>query len=168
MPDAPASPLTRDDLIAWFAAGSKPPEAWRIGTEHEKFPFHLDSLRSLSYDGEPGIRGFLEELAGRYGWKPVYEGDNLISLTHDGASVTLEPGGQLELSGAPLETVHDTCREVHDHLRQVKAVGAELSVGMLGLGFQPKWRREDLHWMPKDRYRIMRAYMPTRGSLGLD
>jgi len=168
VPDSARPPLSRDDLAAWFAAGGKPAERWRIGTEHEKFPFHLDDLRPLAYDGEPGIRTLLEELAGRYGWHPVREDGNLVALEQDGASITLEPGGQFELSGAPLETVHDTCREVNVHLRQVKAIGTDLEVGMLGLGFQPKWRREDMCWMPKSRYRIMREYMPTRGSVGLD
>jgi glutamate--cysteine ligase len=104
----------------------------------------------------------------RFGWQPVHEAGNVISLTLDGASITLEPGGQFELSGAPLHTLHQTCAEVHNHLVQVKAVAREMDVGFLGLGFDPKWRREDVPVMPKGRYRLMLDYMPTKGGLGQD
>jgi glutamate--cysteine ligase len=104
----------------------------------------------------------------RFNWQRVFEGDKLIALTRDNASVTLEPAGQLELSGAPLETIHGTCCEVEKHLREVKTVADELGLGFLGMGFQPKWRRDDMPWMPKGRYAIMRRYMPLVGSLGLD
>jgi glutamate--cysteine ligase len=161
-------PVTRKtQLIEYMAAGNKPPEQWRVGTEHEKFAFRCDDLRPLPYDGERGIRAVLEGLQA-FGWKPVGEGGNVIALTKDGAGVTLEPGGQLELSGKPLETLHQTCREVNEHLHQVKQVAAGLNVAFLGLGFNPKWRREDIPWMPKGRYGIMRRYMPKKGTLGLD
>ncbi|WP_374604700.1 glutamate--cysteine ligase [Arenimonas sp.] len=154
-------------LVDYLATGGKPPEAWRIGTEHEKFGFRLEDLRPPTWDGERGIEALLRGLT-RFGWEPFEEHGKLIALAKDGASVTLEPAGQLELSGAMLENIHDTCCETHTHLREVKAVGDELGLGFLGMGFQPKWRREDMPWMPKGRYKIMREYMPKRGNLGLD
>ncbi len=157
----------KEDLIAYLAAGGKPRENWLIGTEHEKFGFDVKTLKPLAYDGVPGIRAMLEGLR-RFGWEPVYEGENVIALTQDGASISLEPGGQLELSGAPLKNVHQTCDEVNAHLEQVRTVAEEIGAAFLGLGFQPKWRLEETPVMPKGRYRIMRAYMPTRGGKGLD
>ena len=157
----------RDQLVEYVASGEKPKDAWRIGTEHEKFGFRLDDLRPPTWDGERGIGVLLEGLT-RFGWRRVEEHGKLIALLRDDASVTLEPAGQLELSGAPLETIHDTCCEVACHLQEVKAVADDLRIGFLGMGFQPKWRREDMPWMPKGRYRIMREYMPKVGSLGLD
>ena len=164
-PDAPIA--SRDELVAYLAAGCKPPADWRIGTEHEKFGFRLDDLRPPAYEGERGIGALLEGLS-RYGWERVDEHGQVVALLKDGASVTLEPAGQLELSGAPLETIHDTCREVGSHLFELKTVADELRLGFLGMGFQPKWTRADMPWMPKDRYRIMRSYMPKVGDLGLD
>ena len=162
------APLTRQDLIDDLAAGCKPVATWRIGTEHEKFVYRLDDLRPLDYAGTVGIRAILEGLS-RFGWRAVFEAGNPIALVDDsGASITLEPGGQLELSGAPLTNVHQTCAEIDLHLDQVKALGQELGFGMLGLGYQPKWPADGLPWMPKGRYRIMRAYMPKRGRLGLE
>jgi glutamate--cysteine ligase len=161
-------PITRrEQLVDYIAAGEKPSSDWRIGTEHEKFGFRLDDLRPLTWEGPQGIGAMLEGLT-RFGWEPVVEKGKLIALLRDGASVTLEPAGQLELSGAPLETIHQTCSEVSSHLTEVKTVADELGVGFLGMGFQPKWRREDMPWMPKGRYAIMRRYMPTVGDLGLD
>jgi glutamate--cysteine ligase len=158
----------RDQLLTYMAAGCKPRQDWRIGTEHEKFAFTREDLRPLPYDGPRGIRVLLEGLSAQFGWTPVLEGDNPIALVKDSCSITLEPGGQLELSGAPLETIHETCSEVHDHLAQVKTIAEPLGISLIGLGFQPLWARDDIPWMPKDRYRIMRAYMPTKGKLGLD
>lgn len=159
----------RNALIEYIASGCKPPAQWRLGTEHEKFGFTTDDLRPLPYEGPRGINAVLSGLASQFGWRPQFEGEHLIALLDDtGASITLEPGGQLELSGALLDDIHGTCREVNAHLRQVKSVCEPLDVAFLGMGFQPKWRREDMQWMPKDRYRIMRAYMPTVGTLGLD
>ncbi len=159
---------SKDELVAYIASGEKPIEDWRIGTEHEKFAFTTDDLRPVPYDGPRGIRAILEGLT-QYGWKPVHEGENIIALTDpDGSSVSLEPGGQFELSGAPLRNIQNTCEEVHKHLEQVRAVTEPLGIAMIGLGFNPKWAREDIPWMPKGRYKIMRAYMPKKGSLGLD
>src|SRR3954468_9827748 len=162
-------PITdKRQLVEYHAAGCKPPEAWRIGTEHEKFVFRRADLKRVPYDGPDGIKALLQGMT-RFGWDPVLENGNIIALSNDSqCSITLEPGGQFELSGAPLETVHQTCDEVHEHLRQVREVCDELGLGMLGLGFDPKWRREDIPFMPKARYQIMRDYMPRRGSLGLD
>jgi glutamate--cysteine ligase len=163
-----AQPITDlRQLIDFHASGARPREQWAIGTEHEKFGFRLDDLRPPTYEGERGIEAMLRGLA-RFGWEPVEEKGKLIALTRGGASITLEPAGQLELSGAPLQDIHDTCCETSLHLKEVKAVAEELGLGFLGMGFQPKWRRDEMPWMPKGRYRIMREYMPKRGQLGLD
>ena len=156
---------SKAQLIEDIEAGCKPPEAWRIGTEHEKFAFRLSDKQALPYEGPDGIGKVLEGMQ-RFGWKPEYEGDNVIALKMDGASITLEPGGQFELSGAPLETIHQTCDEVSTHLHQVKAIAKEMGIGFLGLGYRPKWPVEDMPWMPKGRYKIMRDYMPKVGSMG--
>ncbi len=162
------TPITgRGDLVDYIASGGKPKSDWRIGTEHEKFGFRLDDLRPPTFEGERGIEALLRGLT-RFGWQPVDEHGRTIALTRDNASVTLEPAGQFELSGAPLETIHQTCSEVDGHLREVKAVADELGLGFLGMGFQPKWSRDDMPWMPKGRYQIMRNYMPKVGGLGLD
>jgi glutamate--cysteine ligase len=161
-------PITgRDQLVEYIASGAKPPADWRIGTEHEKFGFRLDDLRAPTYEGERGIGALLQGMT-RFGWEPVREGEHIIALTRGLANITLEPAGQLELSGAPLETLHDTCCETICHLKEVKTVAEELRVGFLGMGFQPKWPRDEMPWMPKGRYKIMRDYMPKRGNLGLD
>ncbi|MEP6634653.1 MAG: glutamate-cysteine ligase family protein, partial [Luteimonas sp.] len=162
------TPITgRDDLVDYIAAGGKPKAQWRIGTEHEKFGFRLDDLRPPTFDGPRGIEALLQGLT-RFGWDAVQEHGRTIALLRNDASVTLEPAGQFELSGAPLETIHQTCSEVDGHLREVKTVADELGLGFLGMGFQPKWSRDDMPWMPKGRYQIMRDYMPKVGSLGLD
>ena len=171
MSDASSSSTVITDkaqLVSYIESGNKPKDQWRIGTEHEKFAYCDETFKSLKYDGEKSIKVILEGLANRFGWTPGYEGDKIIALTDSGASVTLEPGGQLELSGAPLETVHDTCREVHSHLHQVKEITEPLGIHMMGMGYNPKWGREDVSWMPKGRYKIMRDYMPKRGNLGID
>ncbi len=167
-PTTRGEPITsKRQLIDYIAQGSKPRERWRIGTEHEKFGFNQRDLRPLPYDGPAGVRALLEGLT-RFGWKPVLEEGKPIALTLDNCNITLEPGGQFELSGAPLESIHETCRETCTHLNQVKEVCTELGVGMLGMGFQPKWKREDVSWMPKGRYQIMREQMQRKGKLGLD
>ena len=167
-PSAGGAPITdRRQLVEWFEAGCKPREQWLIGTEHEKFAFRRSDLRRLPYDGPDGIRAVLEGLT-RFGWEPIPENGNPVALQQGKANISLEPGGQFELSGAPLADLHETCAEVTTHLDQVKAVGDELGIGMVGLGFDPKWRREDVGWMPKGRYKIMSAYMPKVGKLGLD
>ena len=157
----------RAQLIAYLAAGCKPREAWRIGTEHEKFVYRLEDQRPVPHEGARGIGAILAGMQ-RFGWQPVLEGDKVIALHKEDCNVTLEPGGQFELSGAPLATIHQTCDEVHEHLDEVKQVMEPLDVGMIGLGFNPLWARDDMPWMPKGRYRIMGAYMPTKGALGLD
>ena len=167
------TPITdHRQLVEVLASGEKPRADWRIGTEHEKFGFRLDDLRPPEFDGEHGIEALLKGLT-RFGWAPYAESvdgkpPRVVALTRGMASVTLEPAGQLELSGAPLETIHDTCKEVGGHLREVREVADELGLGFLGMGFQPKWKRAEMPWMPKGRYRIMRDYMPRVGSLGLD
>ncbi len=162
------TPITdRSQLVEVLASGEKPRAQWRIGTEHEKFGFRLDDLRPPAFEGERGIQALLTGLT-RFGWEPVQENGNTIALLRDGASVTLEPAGQLELSGAALESIHQTCVETGTHLNEVAQVAGELQLGFLGMGFQPKWTRADMPWMPKGRYRIMRDYMPRVGSLGLD
>ena len=160
-------PLTIDDLTAVLAGGCKPKDQWRIGAEHEKFGFVKADLRRPSYDEPSGIRAMLTGLQ-RFGWTPVEEGGHLIALERGGASVSLEPGGQFELSGAPLEDMHQICDETGRHLMEVKMVADEIGLGFLGLGFDPLWARADIPIMPKGRYDIMRAYMPKVGSLGLD
>jgi len=165
---SPDPPVTAPaQLTALFAGGEKPQQRWQIGTEHEKFCFHRETLRPLPFDGEHGIEALLRGLTG-YGWTEVLESGRIIGLTRDGANVSLEPAGQLELSGALLPHVHQTCEEISRHLREVKAVGEALGAGFLGMGFHPVCQRADMPWMPKARYRIMRGYMPKVGSLGLD
>jgi len=154
-------------LVESLERGCKPEAAWTIGTEHEKFGFRLSDKAALSYEGEQGIGAVLHGLQ-RFGWEPISEGSNVIALRKDGASITLEPGGQFELSGAMLKTVHNTCDEVHTHLAQVQEVARELDIGFIGLGFTPNMSRDDMPIMPKGRYDIMRNYMPTKGTLGLD
>ena len=162
------SPIAdRRELVEYIAGGERTRDAWRIGTEHEKFGFRFDDLRPPGFDGERGIEALLKGLV-RFGWDPVEEAGRVIALVRNGASVTLEPAGQLELSGAQLQSIHETCREVGGHLLEVKTVADELRLGFLGMGFQPKWSRADMPWMPKGRYRIMREYMPKVGKLGLD
>jgi glutamate--cysteine ligase len=162
-------PITdKRQLVEHHASGNKPPSEWRVGTEHEKFVFRRADLKRVPYEGPDGIGALLQGMT-RFGWEPVVEKGNIIALKNDSrCSITLEPGGQFELSGAPLETVHQTCEEVHEHLRQVREVCDELGLGMIGLGFDPKSRRDEVPWMPKGRYRIMRDYMPKKGRLGHD
>jgi len=163
---------SRDDLVAWISAGEKPKTEWRIGTEHEKFVFHTDTLTPVPYEGDRSIRALLEALITRFGWDPIREGDNIIALKRENCelcgNVSLEPGGQFELSGGPVETLHETAAETHQHLREVLRVGETLGIGFIGLGFSPKWTLAETPRMPKERYAIMTRYMPTVGSRGLD
>jgi glutamate--cysteine ligase len=162
------APITsRDDLLRVFEKGCKPAARWRIGTEHEKFVYRTADHRAPAYDEPGGIRDLLMALT-RFGWQPVEEGGNVIALAGDDGNVSLEPAGQLELSGAPLENLHQTCAETGRHLKQVREVGEELGIGCLGLGMWPDKGREDLPIMPKGRYAIMLRHMPRVGSLGLD
>jgi len=158
---------SRDDLVRHLSKGMKPKSAWRIGTEHEKFVYCPATLKPLAYEGAPGIRQLLEGMQ-RFGWKPVMEGEHIIGNSLDGASLSLEPGGQFELSGAPLKSIHETCAEVNTHLAQTREVANEIGAGVLGLGFAPSWRLDEVPVMPKGRYGIMRRYMPKVGGYGLD
>ena len=158
---------SRAQLVEYIASGARTVDKWKIGTEHEKFGFRLDDLRPPTYEGARGIGALLNGMT-RFGWAPVEEHGNVIALTRGDGSITLEPAGQLELSGGQVDTLHDTCCEVMKHLREVKTVADELQLGFLGMGFQPKWKREEMPWMPKGRYAIMRRYMPLKGNLGLD
>ncbi|WP_395650274.1 glutamate--cysteine ligase [Brevundimonas sp.] len=165
-------PLTRDQLVSVMSGGAKPRDQWRVGAEHEKFGFDKSTLRRPAYEGPNGIHAMLTGLQ-RFGWAPVEEGGHLIALTRKNAegmtaSISLEPGGQFELSGAPLLTIHDICNETGQHLMEVKQVADQLNLGFLGAGFDPLWTRADVPVMPKGRYDIMRAYMPKKGNLGLD
>ncbi|MGO9543712.1 MAG: glutamate--cysteine ligase [Rhodomicrobium sp.] len=163
---------SRDGLVAYIEQGAKPKPEWRIGTEHEKFPFYLDGLRPVPYEGPAGIRALLEGMAERFGWRPAYDKGNIIALEDPsselGGSITLEPGGQFELSGAPVQTLFQTCAELEKHLRQVREIAGPLGIAFLGLGFSPLWTRAETPRMPKSRYAIMTAYMPKVGGLGLD
>ena len=158
---------SRDQLAGPMARGEKPRERWRIGTEHEKFVYRTADRRAPSYDEPGGIRDLLMALT-RFGWEPVIEGGNVIALSGSDGAISLEPAGQLELSGAPLENLHQTCAETGRHLKQVKEVGAELGLGFLGLGMWPDKTRGELPVMPKGRYRIMLDHMPRVGTMGLD
>jgi len=157
----------KQPLIDYMAAGCKPQANWRIGTEHEKFAYHLADFSPLTYTEENGIRTLLERMQ-RFGWEPVMEGDNVIALKQNGGAISLEPAGQVELSGAPLQNIHQTCGEVSGHLQQVKAIASEMGIGFVGLGYRPDGRTEDMPWMPKGRYKIMGDYMPKVGTMGLE
>ncbi|MBK1669447.1 glutamate--cysteine ligase [Rhodovibrio sodomensis] len=171
-PTAKGAPIERrEQLVQALADGCKPRSDWRIGTEHEKFAYTLDGHRPVPYaapEGAAGIGNLLEGMT-RFGWQRVEENGRVIALKDSaGCNISLEPGGQLELSGAPVRTLHETCREVNQHLAQVKQVAAPLGVGMLGMGFTPDWTRAEMPWMPKQRYSVMGNYMPKVGNLGLD
>ena len=167
--DDKASPIieSREDLLAVFSGGEKPRSAWKIGTEHEKFVYRVSDQRAPSYDEPGGIRDLLDALT-EFGWRPVIENGNVIALAGDDGTISLEPAGQFELSGAALETLHQTCAEAGRHLTQCKKVGEKLGLGFLGLGMWPDKARADLPVMPKGRYKIMLNYMPKVGNLGLD
>ena len=172
--DGPVSPIisSRDELVAYLEAGSKPESDWRIGTEHEKFGFYKHDLTPVPYEGERGIAVLLTAIKNRFGWDAITEKGNIIGLRRlncpKGGLISLEPGGQLELSGAPLKTVHETAEEVHQHFGEVRETADALGIGFLGLGFSPKWTLAETPVMPKARYRIMLRYMPMRGKHGLD
>ncbi|MBL0023375.1 MAG: glutamate--cysteine ligase [Sphingomonadales bacterium] len=158
---------SRDQLVAPMAAGEKPAERWRIGTEHEKFVYCRKDRHAPSYEEPGGIRDLLDSLT-EYGWEPIEEGGNVIALSGSDGAVSLEPAGQLELSGAPLENLHQTCAETGRHLKQVKAIGEKTGKGFLGMGLWPDKTRDELPIMPKGRYAIMLRHMPRVGSMGLD
>ncbi len=153
-------------LAGYLEDGCKPKDDWRIGTEHEKFGYCKDTLKPIPYEGKRSVLAVLEGLRDVHGWAPVEEAGKLIGLEKDGANVSLEPGGQLELSGGPLETIHETCDEVNTHLREVKDVADKVGVGFIGLGAAPIWSHEDMDQMPKGRYKLMTDYMDRVGTMG--
>ena len=164
---------SRDELVAWFAAGCKPASDWRLGTEHEKFPFYINDYSPVPYEGRGGaggIRALLEGMRERTGWAPIEDKGHLIGLFDEsgGGAISLEPGGQFELSGAPLDSLHQTAAELDGHLADAKAVAARQGIGFLALGMSPTWTLAETPAMPKSRYRIMTNYMPKVGSRGLD
>lgn len=167
IPQSGGGPIERHEQLAeYLESGCKPKEDWRIGTEHEKFGYCRDTLKPLPYDGERSIRAVLEGLRDRYGWSPVLEGGLIIGLEKNGANVSLEPGGALELSGAPLETIHQTCDEVNTHLEEVRTIAREIGVRFIGLGAAPHWMHEEMPLMPKGRYKLMDGYMQKVGTMG--
>ena len=167
IPQQGGGPIERPEQLAeYLESGCKPKSDWRIGTEHEKFGFCRDSHKPIPYDGERSVKAVLEGLQKRFDWSPLMEGEYLIGLTKDGANISLEPGGQLELSGAPLETIHQTCDEVNDHLAQVREVADGIGVDFIGLGAAPIWGHDDMPMMPKGRYRLMTDYMDRVGTMG--
>lgn len=167
IPQQGGGPIERfEQLAEYIASGEKPRADWRIGTEHEKFGYLADSLTPLPYEGPRSIKAMLEGLRDGFGWEPVLEQGKIIGLTQNGANVSLEPGGQLELSGAPLETIHDTCSEVGEHLREVHAVADRIGAKFIGLGAAPIWRGDEMPMMPKGRYRLMTDYMDKVGTMG--
>jgi glutamate--cysteine ligase len=167
IPQSGGGPIERHEQLAeHLAEGCRPKSEWRIGTEHEKFGYLTDTNAPLPFEGERSIVAVLEGLRDRHGWSEVREGDHLIGLEKDGANVSLEPGGALELSGAPLETIHETCDEVNQHLREVREISDEIGVGFIGLGAAPEWSHEEMPLMPKGRYKLMNNYMEDVGTMG--
>lgn len=157
-----------EDCVNYFHSGETPEKDWVIGTEHEKIAVYEDTWERVPYEGERGIAALLNTIASQGGWDPILEADQIIGLKHDGASITLEPGGQFELSGAPLATIKETCAEFNSHVDQVKSISRDLGIVWLSLGVDPLHGVSDVPVMPKSRYQIMRDYLPTRGSLGLE
>ncbi|WP_372885395.1 glutamate--cysteine ligase [Shimia sp.] len=169
IPQSGGGPIEHHSQLAeYLESGCKPRDEWRIGTEHEKFGYCKDTLKPLPYEGARSILAVLEGLRDGHGWSPVEEAGKLIGLEKGGANVSLEPGGQLELSGAPLESIHQTCDEVNQHLEDVKDIADKIGVGFIGLGAAPVWTHDDMPLMPKGRYQLMDGYMQRVGSMGRD
>jgi len=167
IPQSGGGPIEHHEQLAeYLADGCRPKADWRIGTEHEKFGYCKDTLTPLPFSGEKSIEAVLSGLRDRYGWAPVTESGFLIGLEKNGANVSLEPGGALELSGAPVESIHQTCDEVNSHLAEVKSIADEIGVGFIGLGAAPEWSHDEMPLMPKGRYKLMDAYMDTVGTSG--
>ena len=168
MTDTGISP-SFNSLVSWLSSKEKDPKQWCIGTEHEKFIYTLDEFAPVEYGGDKGIEAILHYLSDTYDMTPIMENGMYVALkTNEGASISLEPGGQLELSGNIVKTLHHSCIETSKHLRQMLDVTAKLGLGMIGLGFHPTASKEQINWMPKGRYKIMKNYMPKVGNLGLD
>uniref|UniRef100_UPI0035AE11A6 glutamate--cysteine ligase n=1 Tax=Paenirhodobacter enshiensis TaxID=1105367 RepID=UPI0035AE11A6 len=167
IPQQGGGPIERfEQLAEYIASGEKPAADWRIGTEHEKFGFDTKTLRPLPYAGETSIEALLQGLRTRFGWEPIFEQEHLIGLTRNGANVSLEPGGQFELSGAPMATLHETRAELDTHLAEVAEIAGPMGAAFMGLGAAPVWREADMPMMPKGRYRLMTAYMDRVGTMG--
>ena len=160
--------LEKSDLINYIAAGSKPKDAWRIGAEHEQFSFNKETGLPLTYGGENGVYALLKGMEERFDWEPILENGKPIAMKKGKKNLSLEPAGQIELSGAPLETLHDICLETRTFQAEIRAIGDDLGIGFLAAGTHPQWTREQMNWMPKARYGIMRNYMPKKGKYGLD
>ncbi len=161
--------LELEQILDWFKSGEKKKNDWLIGTEHEKFIFKKNNFERLNYHESFGIKKILDEISIDNDWQKIIEGENIIGLKHiSGSSISLEPGGQFELSGAPLKNLHQTCKEAGAHLELMKKISNDFNLLILGLGHDPKWGRDKIGWMPKQRYKIMKKYMPKVGSLGLD
>ncbi len=167
---APEQPVDYDELAEAFRRAETPEPQWRIGTEAEKFGLDATTGAPLSYDGPRGVLRVLESLCASHGWiaQREAEGGPVIALTREAASVTLEPGAQLELSGAPLTDLHETYAEMRGHLQELAAISAELNLAWLSVGFHPLATQDQLPWVPKKRYAIMREYLPARGDGALD
>ncbi len=166
--DTPISSV--QDLTDYIASGSKPEAAFRIGTEHEKFVFFKSGHSPVPYFGAASISALLEGMRAKLGWEPIIDEGHVIGLnspTGQGA-ISLEPGGQFELSGAPVETLHETCRESNQHLAMLREIAEPMGIGFLGIGGSPKWTLAETPRMPKSRYDIMSRYMPKVGTQGLD
>ncbi|WP_298802726.1 glutamate-cysteine ligase family protein, partial [uncultured Lentibacter sp.] len=169
IPQSGGGPIEHHAQLAeYMAEGCKPKGEWKIGTEHEKFGYCKDSLLPIPYEGARSVRAVLEGLQHKHGWNPVFEGENIVGLQKDGANVSLEPGGQLELSGAPLENIHQTCAEVSGHLQEVQAVAETLGQSYMGLGYAPAWGLKQAPRMPEGRDLLMNQYMPKQGGRGLE
>nr|WP_319947564.1 glutamate--cysteine ligase [uncultured Shimia sp.] len=167
IPQSGGGPIEHySQLTEYLSSGCKPRADWRIGTEHEKFGYCKDTHKPLPFEGERSILAVLQGLRDGHGWSPVEEAGKLIGLEKNGANVSLEPGGQLELSGAPLESIHETCDEVNAHLKDVKDIADKIGVGFIGLGAAPIWSHDDMPLMPKGRYKLMDSYMQKVGTMG--
>jgi len=159
--------INKNELIGYFFDGVKSKNNLKIGVEHEKFILNKESLKPISYYENNGIKNILEKLT-TLGWEPLYDDNKntIIAVKKGKQAITLEPGGQIELSGAPLDNIHETCEETTNHLKELKKLGNEFNFILLGIGVEPNLKLDDFPWMPKQRYKIMRKYMEQVGTLG--
>ena len=167
IPQSGGGPIEHlDQLAGLLESGCKPKAAWRIGTEHEKFGWLTDSRAPLPFAGERSISAIFAGLQEKFGWQPVHEREHVIGLTRNGANISLEPGGQFELSGAAVLNLHETAAELRQHLEEVGAIAGPMGVRFMGIGAAPEWRHDDMPVMPKGRYRLMTEYMGRVGTHG--
>jgi glutamate--cysteine ligase len=167
--------LSIEQLVAYFQGGEKPFSQFRVGTEHEKFGYHIPTRQPLSYDGRVSIVQIFKSILasceahkGETPWQPIMEGAHMIGVSQGGASISLEPAGQLELSGAPLASIHETAQEVKEHFQLLRRICIPSNVGFIATGYHPFYEWHHMPQIPKERYGIMRAYMPTKGKRGLE